>query len=123
MKKPKYPRWEFVTGGCGRGHRSAKVYLYYVAPDQYTAEVRYDPCGERGMHHWFLTQFRESGNEETPFYTREDATEWHEQYPGGVKQVIAEAKERRRPPAKAESCRNIRNKYAREVYRLYSHFQ
>jgi hypothetical protein len=45
-----YPRWEFVTGGCGHGHRSEKAYQYYVDADHYLHDIRYD----RSARNWVL---------------------------------------------------------------------
>jgi hypothetical protein len=46
----KNPRWEFVTGDCGHGHRSEKAYQYYVDADYYLHEIRYD----RSARKWSL---------------------------------------------------------------------
>jgi hypothetical protein len=45
-----YPRWEFVTGGCGHGHRSEKSYGYYVDSELYLYDIRYD----RSARNWVL---------------------------------------------------------------------
>ena len=44
------PRWEFVIGGCGHGHRSEKAYQYYVDADRYLRDIRYD----RSARNWVL---------------------------------------------------------------------
>jgi hypothetical protein len=49
-----YPRWEFVRGGCGRGHWSRKGYGYYIDAHHYTAYVQYDRSGKRDGKNWVL---------------------------------------------------------------------
>jgi hypothetical protein len=40
MDNRPFPRWEFVTDGCGRS--GDKGYDYYIDKDRYIAQVKYD---------------------------------------------------------------------------------
>jgi hypothetical protein len=56
-KRQQYPRWEFVTGGCGYGHRDKKRHEYHPFsddPDAYTVAIKYDRHGSRtpGAKNW-----------------------------------------------------------------------
>jgi hypothetical protein len=57
-----FPRWEFVTGGCGRGHQSEKAHQYYIDAYEYVHEVKYD----RSARKWVL-------DGERRFQTRQEA--------------------------------------------------
>jgi hypothetical protein len=59
MKEIPYPRWEFVTGGCGHGHRDKKrheLHPFADDPDVYTVSIKYDRGGSRkpGAKNWVL---------------------------------------------------------------------
>jgi hypothetical protein len=68
LKMIGYPRWEFVTGGCGHGQWPDKACQYYIDADRYLHEIRYD----RSARNWLL-------NGERRFPTLQEAQIFAEQ--------------------------------------------